>query len=183
MCVPDNNRVAAIIPTESNASARAVNRLLVEGAQVSRSREPIAVGGVSFARGAFILEDFGALSGMISNGDAGLLHDVGGVPDVGRHVMGKPRVGVYRSYVAAVEEGWTRYVLDEYGFDYVSLLDGDVREGGLAERFDAIVLPNQPVRHIHRGHRESYYHPKYSGGLGEEGAEQLREFVEQGERL
>ena len=102
-----------------------MNRLLAEGAQVSRSREPIAVGGVSFARGAFIVEDYGALNGLMSDEDEGLLHDVEGVPDVGRHVMGKPRVGVYRSYVAAVEEGWTRYVLDEYGFDYVSLLDGE----------------------------------------------------------
>ena len=173
----------AIIPTESNASARAVNRLLMDGARVSRAREPIAAGGVSFARGAFIVEDYGALNGMMSDEVAGLLHAVEDMPEVERHVMGKPRVGVYRSYVAAVEEGWTRYVLDEYGFDYVSLLDGDVREGGLAERFDAIVLPNQPVRHIHRGHRDSYHHPKYSGGLGEEGAEQLREFVEQGGTL
>ena len=68
------------------------------------------------------------------------------------------------------EEGWTRYVLDKYGFEYESLLDGEAREGGLGERFDAIVLPHQQVWHINRGHRESYYAPQYSGGLGEKGA-------------
>ena len=181
-------RGAFAVPAESNASARVVNRLLAAGARVSRAREPISAGGVSYGRGAFVVEDTGALDGMLSDGDASLMHAVESVsdlerPDAERLVMGKPRIGVYKSYVASVEEGWTRYVLDGYGFEYASLLDEEVREGGLRDRFDSVVLPHQMVRHIHRGHRDSYYDPKYSGGLGEKGAERLREFVEQGGTL
>ena len=174
---------AWIIPAESNASARVVNRLLAAGAKVSRAREPMTVGGVSYGRGAFVVDDAAELGKLTSGEHIGAAQALEAAPNVGRHEMKKPRIGVYRSYVAATEEGWTRYVLDEYEFDYVSLVDEEVREGGLAERFDAIVLPHQQVWHIHRGHRESYYAPQYSGGLGEKGAEKLREFVEQGGTL
>lgn len=182
-----------VIPPQSNASARVVNRLLAAGAKVSRTKEPITLGGVSYGRGAFVVEDPAALEDVVrpltGSGTHGernpyeLMHAIGDSPDVVRHEMRTPRVGLYKSYIASTEEGWTRYVLDEYGFEYESLVDGEAREGGLAERFDAIVLPHQQVWHIHRGHRESYYNPRYSGGLGEKGAENLREFVEQGGTL
>ena len=174
---------AWIVPAESNASARLVNGLLASGAKVSRSREPISIGGKSYGRGAFVLEGVDELDGVVSKSDMWLMRAVDGVPDLGRYEMREPRVGLYKSYIASTEEGWTRYVLDKYGFEYKSLVDGEAREGGLAERFDTIVLPHQQVWHIHRGHRESYYAPKYSGGLGEKGAENLRKFVEQGGTL
>ena len=174
---------AWMIPAESNASARVVNGLLAAGARVSRSREPISIGSKSYGRGAYIVEDVDELHAAVSESDMWLMHTVEDAPDLGRYEIQTPRVGLYKSYIASTEEGWTRYVLDEYGFEYESLVDGEAREGGLGERFDAIVLPHQQVWHINRGHRESYYAPQYSGGLGEKGAENLREFVEQGGTL
>ncbi len=174
---------AWVVPAESNASARVVNGVLASGAKVTRSREPISIGGKSYGRGAFIVEGADDLHSALSESDAWLVHAVEGAPDLGRYEMRTLRIGLYKSYIASTEEGWTRYVLDEYGFEYESLVDGEAREGGLAERFDAIVLPHQQVWHIHRGHRESYYNPRYAGGLGEKGAENLREFVEQGGTL
>ncbi len=229
---------ARIIPPESNAAARLVNRLLAAGVPVSRTKEPLTLNGVSYGRGAFVVEDGKAFNDVVrqahherevqahherglqahhereigkynherelqahhereignsnherelqahaERGFFELAQVVEGLPNGARHVVRKPRIGVYKSYLASVEEGWTRYVLDEYGFEYVSLTDGEVREGGLSERFDAIALPHQAVWHLHRGHRDSYYHPSYSGGLGDEGASRLREFVEQGGTL
>lgn len=174
---------AWIVPAESNASARVVNGLLASGAKVSRAREPVSIGGKSYGRGAFVVEDANEIDEAVSESDMWLMRAVEGAPDLGGHEMRTPRVGLYKSYIASTEEGWTRYVLDEYSFEYESLVDGEAREGGLAERFDAIVLPHQQVWHIHRGHRESYYNPQYAGGLGEKGAENLREFVEQGGTL
>lgn len=172
-----------VMPAESNASARIVNRLLAVGAKVSRAKEPMTVGGVTYGRGAFVLDDVAGVEEAMDAVDTGLMRAVEDSSEVARYVIRMPRIGLYKSYIASTEEGWTRYVLDEYGFDYESLVDEEVRAGGLTERFDAIVLAHQQVWHIHRGHRESYYHPKYSGGLGEKGAENLREFVEQGGTL
>jgi len=181
--VTGRHKAGWVIPAESNASARVVNGLLAAGARVSRAQESISIGGKSYGRGAFVVEDVDELDGATSKSDMWLKRVVERPPELGRHKIRKPRIGLYKSYIASTEEGWTRYVLDEYGFEYESLVDGETREGGLAERFDAIVMAHQQVWHIHRGHRESYYAPRYSGGLGEKGAENLREFVEQGGTL
>ena len=171
------------IPAGSNAAAKMVNRLLAEGVKISRAREPFDANGTTLAAGTFIVEDNGPPE--VSSADAGVSpqHILESLPGVRRFEMGSPRIGVYKSHIANVEEGWTRYVLDEYGFRYKSLENKDIQEGELTGSYDAIMLPHQPVHQIRRGHRESYYHPDYSGGLGEQGAENLRKFVEQGGTL
>ncbi|MGH7530683.1 MAG: M14 family zinc carboxypeptidase [Gemmatimonadales bacterium] len=92
------------------------------------------------------------------------------------------RVAVYKSYDAAMDEGWTRWVFDTWHVPYVSLVDSVVRAGGLRERFDVIVLPDQSPREILEGLPESYPAP-YAGGLGSEGSDALRQFVLDGGTL
>jgi hypothetical protein len=94
-----------------------------------------------------------------------------------------PGAGVYKSHVPATEEGWTRYVLEEYAFSYESVIDADLRRGSLNDRFDTILIPHQRVRHLHSGHNAAQYPAKYSGGIGEAGIENLRKFVEAGGTL
>ena len=65
--------------------------------------------------------------------------------------MRPPRVGLYASYVPCIEEGWTRFVFDEYGLEYTSIVDNDIREERLDTRFDCIILPHQLVRQLYRG--------------------------------
>ena len=95
-----------------------------------------------------------------------------------------PRVGLYQSYVASMDEGWTRYVFEQQmGVAYETLRDADVRKGGLRARFDAIVLPDQPARQIVDGHRKDAVPPEMTGGIGKEGAAALHAFVEAGGTL
>jgi len=95
-----------------------------------------------------------------------------------------PRVGLYRSWVSSMDEGWTRFVFEkEMGVAYRSLVDRDVRAGRLAERFDAIVLPDQSVASLRGGHAKGAMPEEYTGGLGVEGGEALRAFVEAGGTL
>ena len=82
-----------------------------------------------------------------------------------------PRIGLYASYVPCIEEGWTRFLFDEYGFKYVSLADRDIREGGLSSRFDCIIIPHQEIRQIHRGLNRTHHSPHFSGGLGDVGVD------------
>jgi hypothetical protein len=53
-----------------------------------------------------------------------------------------PRVGLYKSWSAALDEGWTRFVLDTNGVPYKSLVNADIRKGDLISQFDAIILPD-----------------------------------------
>jgi hypothetical protein len=93
-----------------------------------------------------------------------------------------PRVGLYRSHAPVMDEGWTRWVFDTWAVPYVSLLDSVVRAGRLKERFDVIVLPDQSPRGILEGLPARYPAP-FSGGVGAEGVQALRQFVVDGGTL
>jgi hypothetical protein len=116
---------------------------------------------------------------------------VGGVPK-GVVPLAAPRVGVYRSWAASNDEGWTRFVLEQYGFEPKTLDNAAIRAGNLATAFDAIVLPDESRDVISTGRpkREDgdlrsaiETRPEYTGGLEKEGAAALREFVKAGGTL
>jgi hypothetical protein len=93
-----------------------------------------------------------------------------------------PRIGLYRSYDAAMDEGWTRWVFDTWKVPYTALVDSVVRAGKLRAQFDAIILPDQPPREILDGLPRRYPAP-FAGGIGPEGSDALREFVAEGGTL
>ena len=92
------------------------------------------------------------------------------------------RVGLYRSYTASMDEGWTRWLFDTWGVPYTSLVDSVVRAGYLRRRFDVIVLPAMTGRAIEQGLGSQYPAP-YTGGLGQAGVAAVRAFVEAGGTL
>jgi hypothetical protein len=92
------------------------------------------------------------------------------------------RVGMYKSYDAAMDEGWTRWVFDTWKVAYTPLVDSVIRAGRLRERFEVIVFPDQSPREILEGLPSRYPAP-YAGGVGSEGSEELRQFVLDGGTL
>src|SRR5262249_26547201 len=95
----------------------------------------------------------------------------------------KPRVGLYRSWVPVIDEGWTRWILENYGFAPVTLRNGDIQAGHLIERLDAIIIPDSSSRVILEGFAQGSISGEYAGGLGESGVDALREFVRRGGTL
>ncbi|HJT67406.1 MAG TPA: M14 metallopeptidase family protein [Pyrinomonadaceae bacterium] len=93
------------------------------------------------------------------------------------------RVALYRSSVPAIDEGWTRFVLEQNSGPVASLRDPDLRAGNLIEKFDTIVLPDQAPRTILNGYRLGSMPPLLTGGIGTEGVKALREFVTAGGTL
>lgn len=94
-----------------------------------------------------------------------------------------PRIGLYQPWVPSMDEGWTRLVLEKFRFPYSTLHDADVRAGGLRDRFDAVVLPSMSTASIRRGHAPGETEPAYVGGLGRDGVDAIRAFVEAGGSL
>ncbi len=94
-----------------------------------------------------------------------------------------PKVGVYKSYLASMDEGWVRYVLEQFDVPYTSIENKDVRAGNLKGRFDAIVLASQSADAIVNGHAPGAMPPEYVGGIGLDGVAALRTFVEAGGTL
>lgn len=97
-----------------------------------------------------------------------------------------PHVGLYKSYAASMDEGWTRWLFDRYKtgkFGYTSLLDVEVRAGNLRARYDSIVIPEQNARSIVEGLSAHRYPKEIANGIGKEGVEALKKFVEDGGTL
>lgn len=95
----------------------------------------------------------------------------------------KARVGLYRSWAPNIDEGWTRWILENYGFAPVTLRNGDIQAGHLSERLDAIIFPDANSRMIVDGFAPGSIPGEYAGGVGEAGMEALRAFVRGGGTL
>ena len=98
------------------------------------------------------------------------------------------RVALYKSYVPSLDEGWTRFLLEQYGFNVKNIENKEVRAGNLNASWDVIILPDSSREAIvdGRASREGYFEelpPEYSGGIGKEGLRALRDFVEKGGTL
>jgi hypothetical protein len=94
-----------------------------------------------------------------------------------------PRVGLYKSWTASMDEGWTRWVMDDFKLPYVSLGDSAVRAGSLRKRFDVIVIPDLSLREVREGMSDAQVPPPYAGGIGAEGLAALKRFAEDGGHL
>src|SRR5262249_49241884 len=97
--------------------------------------------------------------------------------------LNAPRVAIYQSYDPSMDEGWTRFVLDHYGWDYTKLYNEDIKTGGLRKKYDAIILPDQRANAIMDGLDYKTIVEEYRGGIGEKGWDALHDFVNDGGTL
>jgi hypothetical protein len=102
----------------------------------------------------------------------------------------KPRIAIYNPWGGALDEGWTRWLLDQYGFAPKSLHPQDVKAG--LQNYDVFILPDIEKDEIASGRRAGSdgsmkyvdeLPPDYRGALEKEGAAALKTFVENGGTL
>ena len=177
-----------LVGAEANNAFRVVNRALAEGFRVRRTTREAA----DVPMGAFVIEARTAervrrLEALVVPLGVTARHVSSGI--VSAEAIRPARLGVYKSWAANMDEGWTRWLLEQYGFAYTSLHDADIRAGALAARFDVIVLPDQSARAIELGHQTgprprnrpwNPVPPEYRGGLGQQGIDALKAFVADG---
>ena len=95
----------------------------------------------------------------------------------------RPRIGLYRPWSPSMDEGWTRWLLEAYDFDFASLRNADVLAGGLGDRYDVIVLADMSGGQILGGFSKGSTPPRYEGGIGRRGVRELDEFIRGGGTL
>jgi len=101
----------------------------------------------------------------------------------GWRLVPRPRVGLYKSFMPSMDEGWTRWIFDQMGFQYSSPGNREIQAGGLRQQFDVILFPDQPASSIAEGYTSGSMPDEYVGGLGDKGAAALLEFAEAGGTL
>jgi zinc carboxypeptidase len=93
------------------------------------------------------------------------------------------RVGIYKSSTSNMDEGWTRYIFDNFNVPYSSARDTEFRQGGLNAKFDVIVLPSQRPAEILTGNAADALPAEYTGGMTQAGVNNLKDFVAAGGTL
>jgi Zinc carboxypeptidase len=173
---------AYVISHRPNVAFKALNDVLSAGGKVGfitaeapahdgQQAGTIVVTGIDHDRMAEIARKDSIVAQAVSRSPDGVIS------------TSKPRVGLYRAWVPVIDEGWTRWIFENYGFAPVTLRNGDVQAGHLAERFDAIVIPDSSPRVILDGFAAGSISGEYAGGLGDAGVEALRDFVRRGGTL
>ncbi|HVP00885.1 MAG TPA: M14 metallopeptidase family protein [Bryobacteraceae bacterium] len=191
--------VGSVIDGRLNNAFKAVNELLAAGAQVSR---------VDKAQGSLRAGDFivakGASAAPVAKDTGVSFLALNAAPRAGStHPVKKLRIGLRQRYSGGnIDEGWTRWLMEDFKFPYTSLMDKDFKAGNLIDQYDVIVIPDDSIAMITgqapagggRGGRGGggggggfgggeNYPPEYRAGIGNEGVTALKEFVNKGGTL
>jgi hypothetical protein len=89
------------------------------------------------------------------------------------------RIAIFANASPSMDEGWTRWVFDQYKIPFTTIHAKDIRAGNLNSRFDAIIIPDQQSRAIVNG-PGGQYPDSLKGGVGAPGAAALAAFVDAG---
>lgn len=180
---PGQARVASTLPaaerwyglsTAVNQSYHVANRLIADGHPVSQNDEWFLVSARDAGSSA-------ALRELVAETGVPVVADP--EAEIARPAS-RARVGLYQGWAGSMDEGWTRLLLERYGFDHAVLMNEDVREGDLGRRFDVVVIPSEiSLSRLVEGADEDDAPEGFRGGIGEEGVQALRDFVEGGGTL
>jgi hypothetical protein len=124
-----------------------VNRALAEGGDVYWLTDAVSIGGTDYPEGAFFF-DGEAQRGLLATG----AHDTGvGVlavasrPQASAMKLQVPRIGLWDQYGGSMPSGWTRFVLEQFEFDYEVVYPPELDAGNLRDRFDVLVFPDGAI--------------------------------------
>ncbi len=180
-----------------NDSYKAVNLLLDKGVAVRRvdkAGEGLRPGDFIAAVGSDSL--LAAVAGQTGVDFAALKSDAAQLS----HDLKRLRVAMYQRYRGGnMDEGWTRLLLEQFSFPYTTLMDAEIKKGGLNEKYDVVILPDDSTAAITGerdapagrpagerggpGRSEEAYPPEYRSGIGKEGVDALKTFVQKGGTL
>jgi hypothetical protein len=79
----------------------------------------------------------------------------------------RPRLALHAGATGNMDEGWTRWLLEYFGFAYSRLRNEEIPAGALRQKYDVIVFPDESPGGIH-------------GGVGEAGDRALKQFALEG---
>jgi Zinc carboxypeptidase len=197
-----------VLDARVNASYAMAMALLKDGAEVWRTKSRAALKGHDLQAGCFVVKASDAvkkaLPALAAKLDLAVL-DVDDVSGLAKDPVKFPRIGLFQSWRGNMDEGWTRYVFDDMGIPYKTLHNADIKgtkeqKPDLRAAYDVIVFADENANTIKgtrpgagapgaaespmaRMFRQGPTPPEYEGGIGQEGVDALKAFVEKGGRL
>jgi hypothetical protein len=172
-----------LVSPRANDAFLLANRTWKAGGEVRRLTAPFDAGGHELPAGTFVLKGLDRAAVEAVARERGLPVVAVESAPAAATLLKPPRVGLYKSWVPNIDEGWTRWVLEQFEFPYRSLVDADVRRGALRESLDVIVLPDATAKSILDGNAPGSVPPEFTSGIGLVGSAALEQFVREGGTL
>ena len=179
-----------LISREQNNSIKFINQAFHSKSKIYFTQKDFMVGEVRYPAGTIVAELVPNLQGIAD--ELGIIIRGVSSVDVPKVEVKEPRVGLYKPWLASMDEGWTRWIIEQYRFNYKNIDNAVIKSGKLSGAFDVLILPSMSKDVIMEGRwrpREGqmkYFTelpPEYSGGIGQEGGRNIKEFVEKGGTL
>jgi hypothetical protein len=163
---------------KDNLSALAVNRLQKAGYAVGKLKADYN----DFSAGSFVVKGKRNLKNEVSKLSKELGIDFKGANSIDNSKiieLNKIKVGLYKSWQANMDEGWTRWMLEQFEFDIDTLHNKDIKNGKLSQ-YSAIIFPSQSPNGILHGYRETSMPKKFTGGIGLDGMAKIDQYAKSG---
>lgn len=175
-----------IIPHNYNNCFIAINRIIKNKGKVFWAKNSFFESGKEYISGTIIIPKNNISKIFIESIARDLFIPIEGIknkPNVDMNEIKMPNIGLYKSFVANVDEGWTRWLFEQYEIPFINIHNSEIKSGNLNERFSVIVFPSQSPSSIIDGHKEGTMPSQYVGGIGEIGINNLRDFVKNGGKI
>jgi hypothetical protein len=107
-----------------------VNQLWNQARRVRRAQVAFTAGADRhrFASGTWVIEGVGrARMEELANRYGLAIYASGTAPQASLVEVKRPRIALYQPWGSNMDEGWTRWVLEQFGFDYTTLHPQDIR--------------------------------------------------------
>jgi hypothetical protein len=145
-----SNRNGYLISDKTNSSLYALFALLAEGVRTYRLTANDSEAGTIYIPQQDGID--GKLSAIASKFPVEIRAAVSS-PKGSALQIHLPRIGLYQSWIASMDEGWTRWIFDQNAIPYTRLTDSEIRKGDLNQRFDVILIPDNSAGAITSGRR------------------------------
>ena len=178
--IADGDHKKYLIDPRTNRSRYAINKAVRNGLTVEVVTDSVVVGEDTWPAGAFLIESDRALQDIAERTGTSFHPVPDNLPPL--QELKAPRIGLYKTWVANMDEGWTRWILESFAFEVDTLHDADIRSSDLSA-YTAILLPSQGTEGLLHGHRVGMMPEEYTGGLGLEGTLALTKYVADGGTL
>ena len=171
-----------VVSHKPNAAFELVNEALAKGAHVSMTPDAVKTP-EGTERGAFVISGMSGsdLAGMTAKYSIGAAA-MRAAPEHTIPVK-TARIGLYRPWQPSIDEGWTRWILENYHYGFKSVYNAEIRSGGLRSRYDVIILPDMRGSQLMEGFHTGIVPGQYAGGIEQSGLDNLRTFVQEGGTL